>query len=102
MATKAYSRKKTQKRTRKSPWARLKVSLSKNLFDDSITEIRTLQNEVIGTINSIGIRKFQVKNYRSDIVELSTFKDSRNFILKSYYFAGRPVEFDKDLQLNLF
>lgn len=98
----AYPKKRKSKKSKDSPWMRLKVSLSKNLFDDSITEIRTLQNEVIGTVSTVGARKYQVTNYRSDRVELSTFKDSKQFVLKSYFFAGKPMVLEKNLQLNLF
>ena len=91
-----------RKSTRPKPWDRLKTSLSKNLFDDSITEVRTLQNDVIGTITQIGHRRFQVTNYKNDKVLLPTFKDSRVFILKTYFFAGKQIKLESNLQLNLF
>lgn len=87
---------------RPKPWDRLKTTLSKDLFDDSITEVRTLQNDVIGTITQIGHRRFQVTNYKNDKVLLPTFKDSKIFILKTYFFAGKPLSLERNLQLNLF
>ena len=80
----------------------MEVSLSKNLFDQNITEIRTLQNEVIGTINTLGCRKFQVSNYKNERVLLPSFDDSRTFILSCYYFAGRHEDPMAGLQLHMF
>jgi hypothetical protein len=102
MAAKANSPKKRHTKTRKSPWSRLKVSLSKNLFDQNITEIRTLQNEVIGTINTLGGRRFQVSNYKNEKVFLPSFDDSRTFILSCYFFAGRQEDPLSGLQLHMF
>jgi hypothetical protein len=80
----------------------LKLSYSKSLFCEKTTEIRTLQNDLIGTIREARGGLFLVQNVQNKFVELCTYDDARKYILSSYIRLGKPEEKSEDWQLQLF
>ncbi len=61
-----------------------------------------MQNEVIGMIETQGMKKFQASNYRNEKVQFGSFEDSKTFILSTYFLAGRPDQNWSGMQLNMF
>lgn len=80
----------------------LKLSYSKSLFCEKTIEIRTLQNDLIGTIREDNNGLFLVQNVQNKFLELCTYEDARKFILNSYIRLGKPEEKSEDWQLQLF
>ena len=80
----------------------LKLSYSKSLFCEKTTEIRTFQNDLIGTIKQVNSSNFLAQNKQNDFIELCTYKDARKFILDSYLSLGKPESSPENWQLALF
>jgi hypothetical protein len=80
----------------------LKLSYSKSLFCEKTTEVRTLQNDLIGTIKENGIADFVVQNVQNNFIQVCTYTDAKIFILNSYINLGRPGEKSLEWQLKLF
>lgn len=80
----------------------LKLSYSKNLFCEKTTEIRTLQNDLIGTIKEENPGSYRAQNIQNKIINLCTFDDAKVYILNSYINLGKPEESLDNWQLALF
>lgn len=80
----------------------LKLSYSKSLFCEKTTEIRTLQNDLIGTIKKENQGNYQAQNVQNRIIDLCTWDDAKMYILNSYLRLGKPEESQDNWQLALF
>ena len=80
----------------------LKLSYSKSLFCEKTTEIRTLQNDLIGTIKEEGLGNYIVQNVQNKFIEVCTYADAKIYVLNSYLKLGKPEEKSPDWQLQLF
>ena len=80
----------------------LKLSYSKSLFCEKTIEIRTFQNDLIGTIKENHPGRYLAQNVQNNLVELCSYDDAREFILKSYIRLGRPAMEQESWQLALF
>ena len=63
----------------------LKLSYSKSLFCEKTTEVRTLQNDLIGTIKEKGLADFLVQNVQNKFIEVCTYADAQIFILHRHF-----------------
>ncbi len=80
----------------------LKLSYSKSLFCEKTTEIRTLQNDLIGTIKQENLGIFRAQNIQNKFIDLCTYDDAKLYILNSYISLGKPEESLDNWQLALF
>lgn len=80
----------------------LKLSFSKSLFCEKTTEIRTLQNDLIGTIKEIRKRSYIAQNAGNVMVEVCSYTDAKRFILDTYINTGKPSKKKSSWQLHLF
>ena len=80
----------------------LKLSYSKSLFCEKTTEIRTLQNDLIGTIKEHTSGQYLAQNIQNKFVEVCTYFDAKRYILNSYMSLGKPEELPENWQLQLF
>lgn len=80
----------------------LKLSFSKSLFCEKTTEIRTFQNDLIGTIKENHPGRYLAQNIQNHLVELCSYDDAKVFILNSYISLGKPQLSQDSWQLALF
>jgi hypothetical protein len=66
----------------------MKYFLSKSLFSDQVTELRTAAGDLIGLIEKITDDNFKATNYLKLTSCAYDFEDAKRFILAS--FSGKP------------
>jgi hypothetical protein len=62
---------------------------SKYIFDERITEVRTVKGDLIGYIEQVAGDNFKVTNYRKIVSQSYSFEGALSFLLASY--ANKPA-----------